>query len=148
MDRLNLPGGWQRALDAFEGVEQQGLGWTYIGKHDVRPLAEMLRTGEPIPALVREAIADHLAPPKGRWCGRLVHKSPPDRAKRYWKNLRKKELARAFYSEAKMRLGSSKQALTETARHFRMSESWVKNLINGKVIITDYGPLNPHTGCP
>jgi hypothetical protein len=148
MTRMMLPSNWQRALDAFEGVEQQELGWTYVGKHNVKLIAEMLRSEEPIPALVREAIADHLTPPKGRWCGRLVYKSPPDRAKRYWINLRKKEKAQVCYSEAKKRLGSSKRALAETARRFRMSEGWVKELIGKEIRKAGFGPLNPHTGCP
>ena len=127
VERLNLAPEWQNALNQLQGIERAGLGWRYTGVHDVKPLAAMLNSGEPVPPLVAKTIAVHLDPPKERWTGRLRHEPPPQRAIKFFSNKRKEEEALAYY-KSKLEENGWKRACFMTAEKFEVKESWVKNL--------------------
>lgn len=126
--RLNLPQDWLIALDKLQGIEQVALGWRYTGEHDVKPLATMLASGEPVPPFVAKTLAVHLDPPKSRWTGHLKYSPPPTRAVTFWKRRRKMEDIQAFYNQEMKQIGSA-SAIKEAAQKFGVSEGTVHSLI-------------------
>jgi hypothetical protein len=128
LERALLPKKWSVALDAFQGITRSGLGWRYTGKHDVKALALMLASGEPVPTHVAKAIATHLSPPKGRWSGRLRHEPPPKRAITFFENLHHKRKAKADLDAMRFQGVPYKIATDRTAKKYRQSEGWVRGL--------------------
>jgi hypothetical protein len=127
-ERLALPREWSATLDACQGIRRSGLAWEYTGKHDVKPLARMLASGEPVPAYVVRVIATLLDPPKTRWCGRLRFEPPPKRAIEFWKNKGRERRAKIDLGELRNQGMPFKKAIHQVAKKYRRSESWVANL--------------------
>ena len=151
LDRIQLPKEWSDAIDALQGVKRAGLGWEYTGKHDVKPLAHMLRSGQPVPQYVAKIISIHLVPPKSRWCGKLRYESPPRRAIDFWTNKRRERRAKAELDELRSQAMPFKQAVHQVAKKYRRSESWVANLRavdDERVIAETTRRLDPTTFLP
>ena len=130
-DRLRLQPNWSEALEALQGHKQSGIRWEYNGKHDAKPLAELLRGSEPIPQAVREILSRLLVPRKGHIGGKLIYKKPGPRAIELQKRLRKEIDAKQYIYEL-MHEGEPTMkfdaAVEEAAEKFRMSKSWARNL--------------------
>jgi len=150
-DRIHLPKEWSDAINALQGVTRVGLGWEYTGKHDVKPLAHMLKSGEPVPQYVAKIISIHLAPPKSRWCGKLRYESPPPRAIDFWKNKNRERRAKIDLDKLRSQAIPFKEAVHQIAKKYRRSESWVANLpaVDDDRVIAETGRrLDPITFLP
>jgi len=127
-ERLRLPKEWSDAIDALQAVRRVGLGWEYTGKHNLMPLAKMLNSGEPVPPYVAKIISIHLAPPKGRWCGKLRYEPPPPRAINFWKKKRRERNAKIDIENLCKGGEKYETAINIVAEKNRRSKSWARNL--------------------
>ena len=130
-DRLMLPENWSDALAALQGHKQEGIRWRYTGKHDAKPLAELLKGTEPIPEYVRDVLGRLLAPPRGYQGGKLKYIKPSKRAVDLERRHRREiDAKRYIYELMHVNEPHTKfdTAIELAAKKFRMSQSWAKNL--------------------
>ena len=126
--RADIPLEWGQAVDALLGHEQAGLGWIATGKYDPQPLADLLRSGLPIPDEVSQLLGNLIDPPSGYIGSRLKLKPPGPQAK----TLIKRRISEQKAYEERIKLVSQGEkfefAVEKVAEKFNMSKSKVAKL--------------------
>jgi len=130
-DRLLLTDEWSHALASLQGHKRAGIAWEYVGKHDMKPIAELLKGAEPIPQYVRDTLSRLLNPPKGYQGGKFKYLKPSKRAIQRRNRLNKEMHAYEYIRdlvEVKKPKTKFDTAVEMAAKKYGMSLSWARNL--------------------
>ena len=128
LERHLLPAEWDNALCALQGHQKAGLGWVSTGKHNPKPLAELLLSGQPVPDTVIKMIGRLLSPPRSYIGGRLKFRPAAKQARLILNRKIRDEQAYALLQQRKAEGVPHKKAQDEVIEKFGMSISSVQKL--------------------
>ena len=121
---------WETALSALNGYERHGLGWVNSGKHNPRPLGDLLARGLFPPAEVLLALSNFMSPPEGYRGPRFVVELPKVRTILHSAaKMAKKRRARIRFEELRQNGHAYKNSIWQVASEFEKKRTEVTGLL-------------------